>query len=131
MTSHHHPSKPHFIETNPPSPHKISFPSKSHTPRVSPSHNSSLSQNILHPLLINFGRTPSCSSPSSIASQLSTHFAHFELHALPIPLCPCTTPLYPTPTPSTPHLNLPTLTPSISAGRRATLKRTVRLNSSR
>ena len=55
---------------------------------------------------------------------------HFELHALLILLCPTTTPLYPTPTLSTPHLKLPTLTLSISAGRRATLKRTVPINSS-
>lgn len=65
-----------------------------------------------------------------IASQLSTQLTHFELHALLILLCPTTTPLYPTPTLSTPHLKLPTLTLSISAGRRATLKRTVPINSS-
>ena len=83
-----HLSKPHFIEVNTYSPHKISFPSKSIPPRVLPSHNSSLSQNTLHPVRSNFGRGTSCSSPSFIASQLSTQLTHFELHALLIPLCP-------------------------------------------
>ena len=126
-----HLSKPHFIDIYRPSPHKISFPSKSNLPRVLPSHNSSLSQNNLHPIRSNFGLGTSCSSPSFIASQLSTQLTHFELHVLLIPLCPTTTPLYPTPTLSTPHLNLQTLPLSISAGRRATRKRTVPMNSSR
>ena len=125
-----HLSKPHFIETNTPSPHKISLSAILHSPRVSPSHTQSLCQNNLQPVLTNFGLGTSCSSPSFIASQLSTQLTHFELHALLILLCPTTTPLYPTPTLSTPHLKLPTLTLSISAGRRATLKRTVPINSS-
>ena len=126
----HHLSKPHFIEIYPPSPHKISLSAILHSPRVSPSHTQSLCQNNLQPVLTNFGLGTSCSSPSFIASQLSTQLTHFELHALLILLCPTTTPLYPTPTLSTPHLKLPTLTLSISAGRRATLKRTVPINSS-
>lgn len=126
----HHLSKPHFIEIYPPSPHKISLSAILHSPRVSPSHTQSLCQNNLQPVLTNFGLGTSCSSPSFIASQLSTQLTHFELHVLLILLCPTTTPLYPTPTLSTPHLKLPTLTLSISAGRRATLKRTVPINSS-
>lgn len=126
----HHLSKPHFIEIYPRSPHKISLSAILHSPRVSPSHTQSLCQNNLQPVLTNFGLGTSCSSPSFIASQLSTQLTHFELHVLLILLCPTTTPLYPTPTLSTPHLKLPTLTLSISAGRRATLKRTVPINSS-
>lgn len=129
-TSHNYSYKPHFIEIYPRSPHKISLSAILHSPRVSPSHTQSLCQNNLQLVLTNFGLGTSCSSPSFIASQLSTQLTHFELHVLLILLCPTTTPLYPTPTLSTPHLKLPTLTLSISAGRRATLKRTVPINSS-
>lgn len=130
-SSHHSLSNSFYMDTFTPSPHKISLPAILHSSRVSPCHHTTRFQNNLQAMLNNFGPAPSCSSPSFIASQLSTQLAHFELHPLLIPLCPYTTPLYPTPRLATPHPKLETLGLSISAGRRATRKRTPPLNSSR